>query len=70
MNKPHLTEQQDLCESYLCNISSRELHNFETDDYLAFYCGLDCYDNWLHLEENLAEEDHSDAAHKLCKLNY
>ena len=57
MNKPQMTEQQDLCESYLQRISSRELHNFETDDYIAFYYGLDCYDNWQQLENSIAEED-------------
>ncbi len=51
MNKPQMTVQQDLCESYLKAVSSRELHNFETDDYIAFYCGLDCYDNWQQMEQ-------------------
>jgi len=59
MNKPHMTEQQDLCESYLKDISSRGLHNFENDDYIVFYCGLDCYDNWQHIEKTVIEEDES-----------
>lgn len=42
-------EEQELisCEICLTSIPKERAHHAETDDYVAYYCGLECYDQWV-----------------------
>jgi hypothetical protein len=48
MLKPALSYQEQLvsCEICLKSIPIAESNHAETEDYVAYFCGLDCYDLW------------------------
>lgn len=51
-----LPEQQLVsCEICLKSIPVSEARHAETDDYVAYFCGLDCYDLWIK-QQALEEE--------------
>ena len=38
------------CEVCLKRIPVSEAQSAEATDYVAYFCGLDCYDKWKHQE--------------------
>lgn len=42
-------EEQELisCEICLKTIPKESVEHAETDDYVAYFCGLECYDIWV-----------------------
>lgn len=57
-----MTEQQNKtkkelvpCEVCLKEIPRSEAKVDEASDYVAYFCGLDCYDKWRH-ENNKDEQ--------------
>lgn len=45
-NQPVLTPEMVACEICLKEVSSSESGLFEIDDYVANFCGLECYTIW------------------------
>ena len=43
--KPQAPEQVQ-CETCLKEIPRSEARSNEASDYVAYFCGLDCYDKW------------------------
>lgn len=43
---PHHDEQLVSCEICLKSIPAAESNSVETEDYVAYFCGLECYDLW------------------------
>lgn len=39
------------CEVCLQSIPKEEAESVETDEYVAYFCGLDCYDLWVRQNE-------------------
>lgn len=37
---------QVACEICLTQIPHTEARSMESDDYVLYFCGLDCYDQW------------------------
>lgn len=56
MVKPALTADQPLvsCEICLKSIPISEAKNAEAEDYVAYFCGLECYDVWKHQKDREA----------------
>ena len=48
MSKPahNYDEQLVSCEVCLKSIPVAESNSVETEDYVAYFCGLECYDLW------------------------
>ena len=40
------------CEVCLTGIPLSEAKVEEASDYVAYFCGLDCYDKWRHKNNN------------------
>lgn len=38
------------CEICLQNVPLSESQSEEASDYVAYFCGLNCYDKWKHQE--------------------
>lgn len=53
MTKSALTPDQQLvsCEICLKSIPIAEAKSAEAEDYVAYFCGLECYDLWKHQED-------------------
>jgi len=53
MIKPALHSDQQLvsCEICLKSIPVAEAKSAEAEDYVAYFCGLDCYDLWKHQKD-------------------
>ncbi len=49
VNKP--TEEVIECSVCLKEIPSSEAKSAEASDYVAHFCGLDCYDKWVKKAE-------------------
>ena len=41
-------DQQLSCELCLKSVPLSESEISEAEDYIAYFCGLDCYDIWRH----------------------
>ncbi|MDQ1363573.1 MAG: hypothetical protein QG652_1434 [Pseudomonadota bacterium] len=56
MTKPSLNTNQQLvsCEICLKSIPVSEAKSAEAEDYVAYFCGLECYDQWKHQESQHA----------------
>lgn len=52
----HPVAEQVPCE--VCNkeIPLSEARRFEAEDYVAYFCGLDCYSEWKRRSETLDRE--------------
>ena len=48
MSKPAHNHDEQLvsCEICLKSIPVAESNSVETEDYVAYFCGLECYDLW------------------------
>lgn len=44
------------CEICLKEVPASEMENAETAEYVAYFCGLECYDIW-HKKEKHSEKD-------------
>jgi len=46
-------EDQELisCEVCLKSVPKQDSHSVEVDEYVAYFCGLDCYDVWAKKTE-------------------
>lgn len=53
----HPVAEQVSCE--VCNkeIPLSEAKRFEAEDYVAYFCGLDCYSEWKHRSETLDQQN-------------
>lgn len=49
VNKPE--DEQVQCSVCLKEIPSSEAQSAEASDYVAHFCGLDCYDQWAKKAE-------------------
>lgn len=47
---PH-DDQLISCEICLKNIPLSEADSSEAEEYIAYFCGLECYDTWLHNQQ-------------------
>lgn len=50
------TDEQVSCEICLKEIPASEAQNAEASDYVAHFCGLDCYDKWSHQETDTTKK--------------
>ena len=61
MNKNQSQVSQDYekvnCEVCLKSIPKSESKNAEAVDYVAYFCGLECYDNWKNQANNKEKEE-------------
>ncbi len=48
------------CEVCLKEVPLSEAKNFEAEDYVAHFCGLDCYSAWKNQSEALGEKSKKD----------
>jgi len=49
-NTSTLPEQEQLisCDTCLKSVPLSESSVSEVEEYVAYFCGLDCYDTWVH----------------------
>ena len=47
----HTHDNQVECKVCLKEIPQTEAQAEEVHDYVAYFCGLDCYEKWKKLEE-------------------
>ena len=40
------------CEVCLKEVPKSEAKSAEVNDYVAYFCGLDCYDKWQHQDKS------------------
>lgn len=52
-----LEEELVQCDVCLKEIPTSEAQNAEASDYVAHFCGLDCYDKWVEKGEQADKED-------------
>lgn len=68
MIKPARHDHQQLvsCEVCLKSIPVAESQSTETEDYVAYFCGLDCYELWKnqHPGETMSESSQDDKSQK------
>lgn len=50
--EPVLDEQLVSCEICLKSIPVSEANSAETEDYVAYFCGLDCYALWKRQQQS------------------
>ena len=55
-NKKQTDQPLISCEICLKSISKQDSKSVEVDDYVAHFCGLDCYDNWVKQSEQKENE--------------
>lgn len=50
LEKIALPEDDQLinCETCIKSVPISEAHITEAEEYIAYFCGLDCYDKWSH----------------------
>jgi len=41
-------EQLISCETCINSVPISETNIVEVEEYVAYFCGLECYDQWLH----------------------
>ena len=44
-------QQQFSCKVCLESIPLSESEISEAEDYITYFCGLDCYDTWVHQQD-------------------
>lgn len=56
MNKPYISEQELVaCDICMKEVPLSDAINPETDDYVAHFCGLECYEQWKRQAKKTAE---------------
>ena len=58
MTQPALDYDQQLvsCEICLKSIPLSESKSAEAEDYVAYFCGLECYDLWKRQQDEAADK--------------
>lgn len=51
MTKENKVEEKVACEVCLKEIPKSESKNVEVSDYVAHFCGLECYEKWQQSHE-------------------
>jgi len=51
-NENKTDSDQIACEICLKEIPVSEAKSEEANDYIAHFCGLDCYDKWAHQKQS------------------
>jgi hypothetical protein len=51
-NALNLDEQLVSCEICLKSIPAAESNSVETEEYVAYFCGLECYNIWKQQSKN------------------
>ncbi len=46
MTEQRKTPEQVACEICLTEVPLGDAHKAETDDYIVYFCGLECYRQW------------------------
>lgn len=54
--KPEAATPSVPCEVCQKEVPLSEAKQFEAEDYVAYFCGLDCYAEWKRRSEELQEE--------------
>ena len=54
---PPVEQELISCEVCLKTIPKERAEHAETDDYVAYFCGLDCYDVWVKQNPKLESTD-------------
>ena len=44
-------EQLISCKTCLESVPLSESHISEAEEYIAYFCGLECYDLWIHQKQ-------------------
>jgi len=55
--RPEVVTEMIPCEVCHSEIPLSEAERFEAQDYVAHFCGLDCYATWKQRSEALARQD-------------
>ncbi|MBI4807821.1 MAG: DUF3330 domain-containing protein [Nitrosomonadales bacterium] len=55
--RPHSADEMIPCDVCHKEIPLSEAQRFEAQDYVAHFCGLDCYSTWKHRSEALKQQD-------------
>lgn len=55
--RPHAINEMVPCDVCLKEIPLSEAQRFEAEDYVAHFCGLDCYSAWKSRGEALNRQD-------------
>ncbi len=55
--RPRPVAEQIPCDVCHKEIPLSEARRFETEDYVAHFCGLDCYSTWKERSETLERQD-------------
>jgi len=56
--------QQISCQVCITEIPVSEVVNEEATDYVIYFFGLDCYDEWRHLADNSETQTPVDTSNK------
>lgn len=56
---PHDEQGQISCETCLKEIPHSESMSSEVEEYVAYYCGLECYEAWTRQQVEDKFEDHT-----------
>jgi len=58
MNDTHKPEDEHVkCDVCMKEIPASEAKNAEASDYVAHFCGLDCYDKWQKQAKQSSKDD-------------
>lgn len=55
--RPNTEAEKIACDVCHKEIPLSEANRFETQDYVAHFCGLDCYSTWKQRSEALERQD-------------
>lgn len=57
--QPRAQSQSDLVSCELCmkEVPLSEARNFEAEDYVAHFCGIECYAEWKRQSEPAADQN-------------
>ena len=50
-------EQLISCKTCLESVPLSESQIAEAEEYVAYFCGLECYDLWIHQQKNEVEKN-------------
>lgn len=61
MNKEAPPDEHELvsCEICMKSIPRSDATNGEKDDYVAYFCGLDCYEQWQQQQSKHTTENNN-----------
>ena len=56
-HRPETVAEQIACDICLKEIPLSEANRFEAQDYVAHFCGLDCYSEWKQRSDAIKQQD-------------